>query len=179
MGSERAWLRTDGGAADLAGLTGEQLRAVAALWARSRREVSARFGGTSMEPTIAPGAEVVLACGGDPRVGDVIAYVMGDQVVVHRLEARARGGWLLTRGDAHVAPDLPVRAADLLGRVAAVAGPDGPVATPPAPRTMARGAALAACRLALAVHPRACVFAVRALRWTGRRLGSRTAPPSD
>jgi hypothetical protein len=161
-------LRTDEGAAELAGLRGDQLRAVAALWARSRREVSARFGGSSMEPTIPPGTEVLLACGRAPAVGDVVAYVMGDQVVVHRLEARARGGWLLTRGDAHVAPDLPVPARDVVATVVAVGDPGRPVA--PAPASPARAGALAACRLALAVHPRLCVLAVRALRFAERRL---------
>ena len=150
----------------MAGLSGAQLAAVAALWARTGREVTARFGGSSMEPTIAAGAEVVLRCGRAAAPGDVIAYVHGDQVVVHRLEV-VRADVLLTRGDARVAPDPPLPADTAI--VGTVALP-GQVSLPAPPRSAARALALAACRAALFVHPRLCLLAVRALRRAERTL---------
>src|SRR5688572_29536879 len=172
MSGDLAWLRTDDAATDVRGLSGERLEAVAKLWARAAREVGARFGGASMQPTISPGCEVRLRCGAAPALGDVIAYVHGDQVVVHRLVARrADRRWLLTRGDAHVAPDFPVpSSAAILGTVIAVGGTGGLGPVAPEPRAFPRTAALALCRAALAIHPRLCLLAVRALRFAERRL---------
>jgi hypothetical protein len=97
-----------------------ELKAVAELWKRERREFATSFGGGSMLPTIAPGQQVVVECGRDPVIGDVVVFRRDDHVMVHRLAAR-KGTWLLTWGDANWLPDEPVDSADLLGVVRGVA----------------------------------------------------------
>jgi hypothetical protein len=93
------------------------------LWKRERREFATSFGGTSMLPTIAPGQRVVVECGREPVVGDVVVFRRGDLVMVHRLAART-SKWLMTWGDANWLPDEPVDSADLIGVVRGVtAGP--------------------------------------------------------
>lgn len=99
---------------------GEALAAVASLWRKTGRELRARFGGSSMEPALPPGTEVVLRCGETGAPGDVIAFVADGRLVVHRVVAQAPdGAWTLTRGDARVLPDVPIRDREaVLGRVA-------------------------------------------------------------
>jgi hypothetical protein len=89
-------------------LGGRELREVAALWIRTRRVLHVRFGGRSMLPTIAPLAEVVLDCGATPSLGDVVAFVDGDQLTVHRWIAVSRRGAYITAGDASSIPDPPL-----------------------------------------------------------------------
>lgn len=105
-----------------------ELGAIAELWKRERRRFTTSFGGTSMLPTIAPGQQVVVECGRDPAVGDVVVFRRDDRVMVHRLAARA-GNWLLTWGDANWLPDEPVDSGDVVGVVPDVV---------PAPRTLLR-----------------------------------------
>ena len=69
-----------------------------------------------MLPTIAPDSPLEIVCGDEAQPGDVILFLHRGQVVVHRLLA-FRGSWMLTRGDANVVPDLPVRREALVGRV--------------------------------------------------------------
>jgi hypothetical protein len=91
---------------------------VSALWARVGRVLRVRFTGSSMEPAIASGADVLLVCGTACAPGDVVAVRAAGAVLVHRVVARGRDGtWLLTRGDARLVPDPPVRAEDVIGRV--------------------------------------------------------------
>lgn len=100
----------------------EELSAVAQLWKSGRRELVCRFGGTSMSPAIAHQAEVRLLCG-VPEVarGDVVAFLDEGRVIVHRVVAALPGGGLLTRGDARLLPDRPLRdAGQVMGRVEAV-----------------------------------------------------------
>ena len=99
-----------------------ELAAVAQLWKSGRRELVCRFGGTSMRPAIAPGAEVRLLCGeGAAAPGDVVAFVDEGRVIVHRVVAALPGGALVTRGDARLLPDRLLRGAgQVLGRVVAV-----------------------------------------------------------
>src|SRR6185503_13087139 len=88
---------------------GEGLAAVASLWRKTGRELRARFGGASMQPALPPGTEVLLRCGETGGPGDVIAFLAGGHLLVHRVVARAAdGGWTLTRGDARVLPDVPI-----------------------------------------------------------------------
>ena len=118
----------------LAELSGADLRAVAELWKRGGREIVARFGGTSMQPTIPPGAEVLLRCGEEARVGDVIAFVADDRPIVHRIVAAAPDqGLVLTCGDALVVPDPPITdRGRIIGRVVSVRR-DGDMIPVPAP----------------------------------------------
>jgi signal peptidase I len=101
-----------------------ELAAVAALWKRTGREVTASFGGISMLPSIAPGAPLVIVCRDEAEPGDVIVFLHRGTIVVHRLLER-REGWLLTRGDANAIPDQPVPAAEIIGRVVAMRTEDG------------------------------------------------------
>jgi hypothetical protein len=105
----------------LASFSGEEIAAIASIWKRERRTLKASFAGASMLPAIAPGAPIEIVCGDDAaEPGDVILFLHRGQVVVHRLLA-ARGGWMLTRGDANAVPDLPVRREALVGRASGVA----------------------------------------------------------
>jgi hypothetical protein len=76
--------------------------------------------GESMQPTIAPPAEVRVIARRRPWPGEVWAFVGPDgSIVVHRFERRLRAG-LVFHGDALVPTD-PVTAPDVLvGRVVAV-----------------------------------------------------------
>lgn len=85
-------------------LANEELVAVAALWKRTGREFVTRFRGASMEPTIPDSAAVRVRCVDDVAVGDVVAYIDGDRVIVHRVVAVWRSRFV-TRGDANLLPD--------------------------------------------------------------------------
>ena len=58
------------------------------------------------------------------EVGEVVAFLTGSKVVVHRVVHRGRGtgasGHLLTRGDAMLVPDPPVEQLRILGPVTGV-----------------------------------------------------------
>jgi Peptidase S24-like len=97
-------------------LTAQELDAVATIWKRERREFVTSFGGTSMMPAIAPGEQVVVACGVDPAVGDVIVFRFDNQVGVHRLVARTET-WLMTWGDANPLPDEPITPTHVIGAI--------------------------------------------------------------
>jgi signal peptidase I len=98
-------------------LTPQELVAVAALWKRTGRKLVTRFAGKSMQPTIADGAAVQLVCEDDVAIGDIVAYVYGDRVIVHRIVAVWRGRFV-TRGDSNVLPDPHVlNRDDVIGKV--------------------------------------------------------------
>ena len=100
-------------------LTGERLSAVAELWRRGAKRLTASFDGRSMLPSIQPGQPLTIDCAPfTPAAGDVIAFIHEGKVVVHRVVASR--GWVLTRGDANRLVDLPIRdASALMGRVVA------------------------------------------------------------
>lgn len=102
-----------------AALNGDRLRGVAELWQRQHKDVEVRFGGVSMMPAIEPGQPLRLLCDDAPlQVDTVVAFVFNEQVVVHRLLAMSRdGAWLVTCGDAHYVPDVPIRAESVIGRI--------------------------------------------------------------
>lgn len=165
---------------------GEGLAAVASLWRKTGRELRARFGGSSMEPALPPGTELLLRCGETGAPGEVIAFLADGRLVVHRVVARAAdGAWTLTRGDARVVPDVPIRDPEaVLGRVAGL-WRDGslehlPAATESLPRRLVLRLACAALR----ASPGAGTAALRALhtatrlaRSVGLKLGCRPARP--
>jgi hypothetical protein len=91
--------------------TEKEIVAVASLWRAARREVVTSFLGTSMMPTIAPGGEVVLDCGRAWNVGDIVALIDADHLIVHRIIAASPDRrWLMTRGDQRTIPDNPIEA---------------------------------------------------------------------
>ena len=101
----------------MTGLSGERLSAVAELWRRGARTITASFDGRSMLPSIQPGQPLTIDCAPfTPAPGEVIAFLHDGQVVVHRVIASR--GWVLTRGDANRLVDLPIRdVSRVIGRV--------------------------------------------------------------
>ena len=148
-------------------LTARELAAAIALWGAQHREFVARFGGTSMSPTIAPEQAVLVRCGQHPAVGDIAIFQRGETVNVHRVVA-ANGRWLLTWGDANLVPDDPVDSSrQLLGIVAAIErdGAMGPVPPPP-PRPWKRALLRLVSRADASGYPR--VVLLRRLVALGR-----------
>lgn len=80
-----------------------------------------RVTGTSMVPTLKP-EEIVFVepCSG-PRPGDIVAFALGDGLLVHRV-VRVEGGSVTCRGDNRLADDPPVPLEAILGKVVQVAG---------------------------------------------------------
>jgi hypothetical protein len=150
-------------------LTGGRLDAIATLWKREGRELTVRFGGSSMVPTIGPGAEVLLRCGVCPAPGEIAAFTLGDRVIVHRVMARSSAGtWVLTRGDASTIPDPPIPETAVIGTVVRVRQGDRFVEPSPAPASHGRRLALALCLLGLRTTPRVGQRLI-ALLWFLRR----------
>jgi len=155
---------------------GEGLAAVASLWRKAGRELRARFGGSSMLPALPPGTEVLLRCGEAGGPGDVIAFLADGRLLVHRVVARAPdGAWTLTRGDARVLPDAPIRDPDsILGRVAGIWRGASLEPVPAAPDSFPRRWALRFFSAVLQASPGVGSVALRWLH-TGNRL-ARTLP---
>jgi hypothetical protein len=145
----------------LQGLSGVALVGIAQIWKRQGRTLTARFGGSSMRPTIAPGAELTFRCGDTVDVGDVAVVVHRGHILVHRVVARSAGGWLLTRGDGTWVPDPPIAHDDVVGRVTLLGAEDVGVPLAAAPSGPWRAFVLAVSVAMLRVGPRA------GRRWIG------------
>jgi hypothetical protein len=79
--------------------------------------VECRIRGASMEAAIPRGSRIRITFSRQQhRVGDVVAFMIGERIVVHRIVHRARR-YLLTRGDAMLLPDPPIESAAVLGAV--------------------------------------------------------------
>ena len=160
----------------------EELAAIADLWKRSHREISTRFGGVSMVPTIPPGTSVRITCGGAASPGDVLVFFHRGEIVVHRL-LRENGQWILTRGDANPIPDHPVATAGLIGRVTAVERENSwqspPAWTETGEQKIARGLATLAMSLGVGTA-RAVITLMWAFRGTAAKsvVGWRSYGPA-
>jgi hypothetical protein len=114
----------------------ERILAVAAPFQRAQREIVSRVQGSSMGSTLPDGAAVLirLTDRADHQPGEILAFLLGTRVVVHRLLRRAgrRRAVLITAGDARTCPDPPLRVESVLGRVVGVRG-DGAWSPPPPP----------------------------------------------
>ena len=177
---------TEAGDAGIDLVEGEGLAAVASLWRKTGRELRARFGGSSMEPALPAGTEVLLRCGETGGPGEVIAFLADGRLVVHRVVARAAdGGWTLTRGDARVLPDVPIRDAEaVVGRVAGVWRAGSLEGLPAALDSLSRRLALRLACAALRASPGAATAALRSLhtatrlaRSVGLKMGGSPARP--
>lgn len=100
---------------------------VALLAETLRRQGTVRFRvrGCSMRPLVRDG-DVVEVCRQSARElkrGDLAVFSRGGAILVHRvLQSRIAGNkWrVVTKGDAFSHPDAPLRAGELLGRVARI-----------------------------------------------------------
>jgi hypothetical protein len=155
---------------------GEGLAAVAALWRKTGRELRARFGGSSMEPALPAGSEVLLRCGEAGAPGDVIAFLAGGRLLVHRVVARAGdGSWTLTRGDARTMPDVPIRdASAIVGRVAGLCRGAAIEGVPAARDSPARRGVVRLCAALVAASPRVGSVVLRSIHG-GLRLARSAA----
>ncbi len=73
--------------------------------------------GNSMLPTLPAACEIEVVPAGEPRVGELLVFALGDALVAHRL-VRRRGEWLVCQGDNRRAADPPLRRGQVLGRMA-------------------------------------------------------------
>jgi hypothetical protein len=147
--------------------------------------------GMSMGRTIPAGSRVRIELAPRPRLrpDEVVAFVAGPHVVVHRvvrLARRGTRGYLLTRGDAALVVDPPIDETRVLGRVITVHHQQAWVAPGPPPPVSAsirvvRGLVLQTTVALLRLHPRAAAAFVAALHRAARpfRAGARTPPPDS
>ena len=138
------------------------------------RSLESTVKGVSMGPGLGPGSRIRIALAHRARyeAGEVVAYVAGSQVVVHRVVHRGRAaaaqGYLITRGDATLVPDPPIEHALILGPVTGVwrAGDWVPLDGQPrrSPRArVARALSLAAAVGGLYLSPRTTAKALTRL----------------
>jgi hypothetical protein len=123
------------------------------------------------------------------EVGEVVTFLAGSQVIVHRVAHRGRRGagrgYLITRGDVMLAPDAPVHQDSILGAVTGVRREGRWVAPAGPPRRsfrarLARAVLLMAVASLLRMSPRAALTlssilhrlekSLREVMW-GRRSG--------
>lgn len=161
------------------------------------RSVESTVTGASMGPGLGAGSRIRIALIYRARyeVGEVVAYLTGKQVVVHRVAHQGRTGtargYLVTRGDATLVPDPPVELERVLGPVTGVrrAGGWAPL-NGPLPRSrrakVARTLCLATAVGGLYVSPRLTASALTALHRAAGALraalahgGRRGAPTSS
>jgi hypothetical protein len=80
-----------------------------------------RIRGSSMSPTLRPGATVRLEPCTSMRVGDVVTYELGKLMFTHRV-VKLQGDTVVCRGDNHLRNDPPVPVSDVLGRAVETVG---------------------------------------------------------
>lgn len=91
--------------------------------AEAGRSSCVPIAGTSMCPLLRPGDIVEVVFGrARPRVGQILVYQAGDQVIVHRLICRRGNGILLLAGDSRRQADPPVPREAVIGRAISVGG---------------------------------------------------------
>ncbi len=98
----------------------------AAVWLPLLRDALAAEGrfrfplrGSSMRPTLPAQCEIdIMPLVGEPRLGELIVFVVDDALVAHRLVRRNKG-FLIAQGDNRLVPDRPLSPGQVLGRVAA------------------------------------------------------------
>lgn len=98
--------------------TGDELLAFGVLLGRSGTTIESEISGTSMGNTLPPGCRIRIRLLSFPEydAGQVVAFVSGNRIFVHRVIFRSRQG-VLTRGDNHSWCDLPVPSSAVLGVV--------------------------------------------------------------
>lgn len=127
-------MKHNGHAAEAVDLDGERLGGVGAfIWQERERiraaaarqilddgapaPVECRLRGGSMAAAIPQGSRIRITLSRGPhRIGDIVAFMIGERIVVHRIVHRARHHWI-TRGDAMLLPDSPIDDIAVLGHV--------------------------------------------------------------
>ena len=138
------------------------------------RCIESTVSGSSMGTSLPPGSRIRIALvAPSPRAaGEDVAYLAGNQVVVHRVLHCGRAGaarkYLIAFGDATLVPDPPVELGHVLGPVTGVWNAGGwTPAAGPSPRSLPARvvrAVLAALAIAgLYLSPRATAAALVAL----------------
>jgi signal peptidase I len=97
---------------------------------RRQGRVRLRLHGDSMWPTVPAGSLVVVEpiAPGGIRLGDVVVWQRGGDLIGHRVVQKVRDGatlWLVTKGDNTSDADQRLDPATVLGRVVAAYGPEG------------------------------------------------------
>jgi len=111
-----------------------------------------RVTGASMLPSLWPGDDVTIerADPAEVRIGEVVAYLRGDRLFVHRVAGHV-AGYVVTRGDALRSADPPVACGDVIGRVVLVER-GGRSDVPGEPRLQARLVSAVVSRSSLAAR---------------------------
>jgi hypothetical protein len=115
--------------------------------------IDSTVSGFSMGASLPPGSRIRIALHPPTghAAGEVIAYLAGNQVIVHRVLHCGRAGaarrFLIARGDATLVPDPPIELRHVLGPVTGVWRAGGWV---PAPGPSARSARARVVRFLLA-----------------------------
>jgi hypothetical protein len=85
--------------------------------------IECRLRGGSMEPAIPRGAALRISLGraAPYRIGEVVAFVQGPGICVHRVASLGHGqrarDYIVTQGDACLCPDAPISARHVIGPV--------------------------------------------------------------
>lgn len=109
----------------------DRILAVVSWLRRPGRVIESTVQGSSMGATLPDGARIKIELSPSDRYrkGEVVAFLAGPTIVVHRIvhrgTIRRRPGWLLTRGDACRVPDPAVPVSSVLGRVVGVLDREG------------------------------------------------------
>ena len=155
---------------------GSRILTVASGLRAPDRTIESTVKGPSMGRTMPAGSRIRIELGARRHydLGEVIAFVAGQHVVVHRVVGQPRGGHVLTRGDAEVLPDPPIDEEQVLGAVSAIQQggywtPVERLSSQSFPARVLASAVLATVACAFHASPGAAAVLVRLLR-RGRSL---------
>ena len=147
----------------------ERILALASSLRAPNRTIESQVRGGSMGACLPPGSRIRIdmSPGASHPVGQVVAFVGGDTVIVHRVVHHGRDH-VLTRGDARLAPDTPLRHDQILGPVSAVAREGAWLDLPPQaargkPARFCAAMALGCARILLKLSPGLTGISMRSL----------------
>jgi hypothetical protein len=166
----------------------EQFAALATLLGKSGLEFESVIQGSSMGRAIPHGSRIRIRTGGerDYRPGHVVACIHRSGIFAHRIVYRGHGRlreYVITRGDAWLVCDNPIRLPDIVGAVREVnyenqwRPPEGAVGRTLGKRWCA-GVALAVVSGCLRLHPGFARAAVAMLRRLNRVASNSRAAPA-
>lgn len=161
----------------------DDLARLRALTSKSRAVIHSDVRGPSMGAAIPDGARIRIRSGPQDmwRVGDVIAFLAGSRIMVHRIVYEGRRGsarhFVLTQGDGNWLCDPPVNRSTVVGEVEAFSTGDEwrAIGAPRIPfhRRLVGRPSQALMRLALERNPAFAIWISRPISWL--RMGPRLA----